>query len=312
MKFVYCILLSLVFMACKKDGTSTVVENDSVSLPVRAYYYSGDAYEDTLIGLSGAYDAMDSIYYDADHQVVKIVTHFSDDPEEVVFDFTYGSDGRLSQMKGTAATSPYGRTYNIFYTGTGRVDSIYMPQMGSKSANGFKFVYNSNGQLAASSQRQFFSNNNGVITSQIFTYADFHRDNANVIDTLHHHILRGWGPVNENLSYDSAITHFSPFSPADTAIISSALLFRAANMRAVTLDGSLYINNFFMQFLSPADMMLYRDGIANIYLGDVGVKNLITRNADKTLSTIRNFFGDVDNKYILRIGIKYEYQKFKK
>lgn len=304
MKLKSLLALCIVTLAAcsKKDNTTTeIVKPATVSLPVKVWYYvAGTDYTDAELSDNSLY-TYDTIYYNSKNQVEKVVMYLVDSPaDSVVYQFEYNSDGNLTMMSDYSTNSSYvyGQNYYLYYNSAKKVDSIDISSGLYTDWYGIKMKYDSKDHLESINAYQAFGTQ-----KLLWSKTEFHTNSSNLTDSVKYgsassyNSVDGVGPFSNNTSY------FPAYNPNDTASMPAAYLFKLAASKKILLFNDFYYNGFLFQFLSPKDMLLFRNAVSATSEG-LAISNVATRSADKALESYRSYFRSTSGKDYLLAGIK--------
>jgi len=252
MKRILYPILFLLAVACAKEGETarttetTVVDTSSsyVWLPTGVYTY-WDYTADTTTD----YGRFDSLYYNSDLQIVKVVSkiYIYSKPYTTVNQFVYNADGSIDSMK---VTSDYDNGFSVnylfFYDSNGRLDSLAgtYPD-GDYTQLYWTFYYDASGHI----QHVHHDNSYNAYPADAY----YHRNANEELDS-----------VVQDLSKDSDPIGHMVIRPVGAALldasgIDKAYLFMMALQISYGNFVNASVNPYWHQYINP-DISLFRSG----------------------------------------------------
>lgn len=299
-------LCALFLFACKKDkdlneNVKPVPEDTTVTLLTKAYYYY--AQSDTA-GMGPIY--VDSIYYNDDKQVVKVMTAKLGG-EVITYLFAYNNNGSLATMsaRGNAESSFYYQDYNIHY-GNNRIDSITLidSTFSSTYTETILMTYGANGMLQKINS--LISQDGNLLSPYKMIYTSGVNDK---IDSVNVQTVSG-----DVISSTRTISPSSTVSPVNAAMlkVDKGYLFMLASRQDALLIRNTRINLFTQHLLNPSKNM-FNDGFFSFYYSNPSnnkmnqeYKSVCAFNADSTLRTY-NYAEGTPGATVEAIYIKFAY-----
>lgn len=234
-------------------AADTVQTPDSVSLITRAYMY-----DRTVTDTNAAYVTMDSIYYNSDLKIEKIITTFTE-ADPAISQYTYNSHGDIATLDVSSVSGNLFFNFNVqfFYDSENRLDS--MVRTYTDEVIIYTFSYDASNHIKHTSSYYLKSIETTRPDGSINTEETYYRNSNGGIDSIYTGL---YSNSESDQFYDMKLTTI----PTGNIVVAADAIPQAYLLKLIWQRSSYfqdqYVNIFWNQFFNP-DISMLRDGTCN-------------------------------------------------